>query len=142
MNQPARQHAYPTTVGLDEWVTSPTGMFRACFTDLGEGISGEYDETDPTDEPLLRVDVQVRAGAGRVAEEDASLYNPDDTGWWTARDGSLCTNVNADKVTGAQRARLLARLLAEIDGETDSIKRPVEQFSWIKADSADAPPAL
>lgn len=49
---------------------------RVSLTDIGEGLSGDYDEADEDDEALLRVDI-VRAGAG-------GWDNPDET-------GSYCT---------------------------------------------------
>ena len=128
------------TAALDEWVLSPDRLFRACFTDLGEGHQGEWNEDDPTDEPLLRVDVQVSDPDHYAADEDAAIYSPTDQGWFTCHDGSICTNVNADTVTAVQRARLLNSLLVDLNGHRESIKGILDNFSWVRADSADTGP--
>ncbi len=127
----------PATVEVEEWMTSADGLFRARFTDIGEGLCGEYDDEDPHDEPRLRVDVQVSQADHAAAEEDASLYEDDSEGWWICYDGSICTDINTDTVTGAQRARLLASLLADLTGHGESIKRIMDTFSWATATSAD-----
>lgn len=128
-------------VSLDEWVISDDGRFRVCFTDIGEGRCGDYDPEDPDDEPLLRFDVQISEAASPLAEDPASVgvENPDDPdyGWYWVRDGSYCTQVNAENVTGAQMHRLLRRILSEVDGETHSVRRQLEQASWLTASSAD-----
>ena len=127
----------PATVEVEEWMTSADGLFRARFTDIGEGLCGDYDETDPDDEPRLRVDVQVSQADHYAADEDASLYEDNSEGWWMCHDGSICTDINTDTVTGAQRARLLASLLTDLTGHGESIKRIMDTFSWATATSAD-----
>lgn len=128
-------------VRLDEWLLSPDGRFRACFTDIGEGRCGEYNADDPEDEPLLRFDVQTSDAASAMAQDPASAGVDDeddpDYGWYWVRDGSYCTQANAERVTGEQLHQLLTRLLQEIDGETGSVKRQLEMASWWRADSAD-----
>lgn len=132
----------PTEPVLDveEWLTTDDGLFRARWTDLGEGLSGEHDPDDPDDEPRLRVDVQVSDGDHYAAEEDASIYEDDSEGWFTCHDGSICTDVNTDTVTPAQRYRLLKSLLVDLQGHTGSVKGIMDSFSWVKNDSADTGP--
>ena len=45
---------------LDGFVESSNETFMVSLTYAGEGYEGDYDETDPEDEPLLRVDLYVR----------------------------------------------------------------------------------
>jgi hypothetical protein len=131
----------PRSCALDEWIVSPDGRFRACFTDIGEGMCGDYDPDDPEDEPLLRFDVQINEADSPLAEDPASAGTDDpadpDFGWYWVRDGSYCTQVNAEKVTGEQMYDLLQRILGEIDGERSSVKRQLEQASWMRIDDLE-----
>ncbi|GAB2733417.1 hypothetical protein [Nocardioides pakistanensis] len=101
-----------TPYRLDESVQD--GPVRVAFTDLGEGYSGDYDEDDPDDEPLLRLDTAVRADAGVDGEyvftdtDGAEWVNPDSYSW--------CTNISRDRTSPAdQRAFLVttAKLLRD-----------------------------
>ena len=131
------------TIEVEEWLVSDDGLFRARWTDIGEGLSGEYNPEDPDDEPRLRVDVQVSDSEHYAAEEDASLYEGTDSlGWSICRDGSICTDVNTATVTPEQRYRLLRSLLVDLNGHRESIKGIMDSFSWVRADSADAGPRL
>jgi hypothetical protein len=60
------------------WIKSKQykGLSVDLHWDCSEGVSGEYDEDDPTDEPLLRFDV---------------LWNDEQL-----PDSSYCTNLRAD----------------------------------------------
>lgn len=127
-------------VDVEEWLVSDNGLFRARWTDLGEGLSGEYDPENDQDEPRLRVDVQVSDGDHYAADEDAWLFEGDSDGWFTCHDGSTCTDVNTDTVTPEQRYRLLRSLLVDLNGHTESIKRIMDKFSWVRADTADTGP--
>lgn len=85
---------------------------RVSFVELGEGLSGDYNENDPGDVELLRFDV-------------ASLVDGE---WETVDDGSYCTNVPA-AATHEQRQSLLAFIHAQV-GEAPR-KRVMEALSWV-----------
>ena len=74
---------------------SDNGMVKVEWTDLGEGLSGDYDPSDPTDEHLLRYDAWVRV-TGTEADEQRSLEFYDGDEWGYKADGSYCTMTNAN----------------------------------------------
>lgn len=80
---------------------------------IGEGWKGDYDENDPTDEPLLRF----------------SVYKDDEQ----VDDASYCTSIRAD--VSREYANTLARfILDEVycpvrDGY--SVKKLCEALSWV-----------
>ena len=94
------------------------------FEAIGEGRSGDYDETDPLDIELLRFTVSRMESGEWVAVEDASY----------------CTQVPAD--TDAETlTRLLAGLFCEVYGPVsagESIKKLCERLSWITPHDAYA----
>lgn len=95
---------------VDEWVTSEKDGIRVSFTDIGEGVHGDYDETDPTDVALLRLDVQVRPEHPQAEPHDEA-----EPGWhWVQGETSLCTNVERDNVTPEQMRRLLGGVRADL----------------------------
>lgn len=106
-----------------DWVTSPDSRFRACFTYVGEGWQGDYDSDDPTDSRLLRFDVQT-SDPDRVRCDDM-----DDDGWYWV--DSYCTQVEADDITEDEAERLLRIIVNRIDGRDGSLKKELEQLSWI-----------
>lgn len=111
-------------MNLDEWIESQDGRFRACFTYIGEGWHGDYDPEDPTDSPLLRFDVQT-SDPEWVRCDDASI----DAGWYWV--DSYCTQVRANVVTGEQAETLLRSIVGRLNGETGSVKKILEELSWI-----------
>jgi len=89
------------------------------WVELGEGWNGEYDETNPEDEELLRFDVSVLMDGEWVEKENASY----------------CTRfpVNA---TVEQKEKGLQLLLNEFsktlsEDVTLSVKGKAEEMSWI-----------
>jgi hypothetical protein len=72
--------------------------------ECGEGVSGDYDETDPQDEPLLRFDV---------------LFNGEQL-----EDSSYCTNLRAD-----DDPKLLKKAVAVILGEAEDSKTGDEEYN-------------
>ena len=93
---------------------------RVSFVELGEGLSGEYNEADPGDVELLRFDV-------------ATIVDGE---WETVDDGSYCTNVPA-AATAEQRQSILAFVHSQL-GEAPR-KRVMEALSWVGL-SADGTP--
>jgi len=65
------------------------GDVRVEFVWIGEGWSGEYDETNPDDEPLVRIDV-LESNPGEVTEY--------------VDDGSVCTRIVADENSNYERS--------------------------------------
>ena len=53
---------------------------RVTLNWIGEGVNGDYDDSDPNDEPLLRFDVD------KFEEGE----------WTSVDDASYCTNLNAE----------------------------------------------
>lgn len=90
------------------------------FVDLDEGWHGEYNPDNPEDEPLLRFDMYSRENSKRE--------------WREPYDSSYCTQINADKVTKAQKRKLLVHLLNQvIDLQSDEpVKKLCERLSWIE----------
>ena len=96
--------------------------------DCSEGHSGDYDPTDPTDEPLLRFDVIL---------VDGKNYKE-------IQDGSYCTNLKA-----TDDRKLLTKAVKCILNEAEStiyltedkevayhgFKRIMEGLSWIKIEN-------
>lgn len=100
------------------------GSVRVDWVNLDEGISGEYDPTDPEDVNLLRFDVYACTGPNG--------------GWEEVECGSSCTFVRAD--TPLDRlAPLAATILAAVSvplRRGESVKAICERLSWIDAAAA------
>ncbi|USN15602.1 hypothetical protein KIKIMORA_04840 [Brevundimonas phage vB_BpoS-Kikimora] len=86
---------------------------------IGEGADGDYDQTDPGDEPLMRVSVE-RKGA--------------DGAWEYVEDSSYCTRISARASEAAKRLALLYILNGLPSG---SVKRYMERMSWIEVTPQD-----
>lgn len=92
------------------------------WIDLGEGIQGDYDESNPEDVHLLRFDVSVLK----------------DGSWQAVDDASYCTNMPADtdekilKKAVAYLAKEYANVLG--DDLYASVKKLGESLSWISPD--------
>lgn len=127
----------PRTIALNEWLTDEAAGVRVCFTDIGEGLCGEWDDTDPDDMPLLRLDVQVRDWHDQ-AGEDATLYDPTATGWTLPHEWTMCTHVHAD-TDPATLHGLLTHALSRLSGAS-SIKGTLDELSWLRADSLTSAP--
>jgi hypothetical protein len=93
---------------------------------IGEGWSGDYQEDDPDDDPLLRFTVYEQYESGR--------------GWDQVDDASYCTSLIADQLTPADKNLVLEYLMSQVydqvrDGK--SIKRLCENLSWIDRDTVE-----
>jgi len=94
---------------------SKNGMVKVEWVDLGEGKVGDYDPTDPTDEPLLRYDAWVKV-TGTSMDEIRGLENNYDGDEWAYKpNGSYCTmtNANTHGVVLMSLAQLIADELAD-----------------------------
>jgi hypothetical protein len=92
---------------------------RVEWTDLGEGVDGDYDPTNPEDVALLRFDI--------------SRWNGFD--WEPVDDASYCTNVPASTDTDTLMT-LLQEIMNEVGDDVRggiSIKKKCEGLSWLSA---------
>lgn len=96
------------------------GNVRIDWTNIGEGVSGDFDPEDPEDENLLRFDLYRRQN--RKA------------GWDELE--SYCTNTRAD--TPADQLHALLEILMdqffEPASDNQSVRRAAQEMSWISAD--------
>lgn len=103
------------------------GVVMVEWSDIGEGLSGDYDEEDPTDIPLLRF--YVRQQAVEACEAGAT--------WWEdVEDASYCTNMPVGTPANVQR-RALRHILQAVKADVEagrSIKKKCERLSWIGSD--------
>lgn len=98
---------------------------RIAMTWEGEGTQGEYNEEDPKDAPMLRMDVMRR---GQHGGEDA-----DDDEWGIIRNGSFCTCMDARSEPLAI-AEAVAKTVALLDRIPPHLELgSVELLSWIKS---------
>jgi len=95
------------------------------WSDLGEGINGDYDETDPDDIQLLRFDISVM----HKADEEY--------GWQGVSDASYCTQVpiGTDPEILKKGLNMIMDEIFEAVVEGHSIKKACERMSWISVDS-------
>lgn len=106
------------------------GDVKLSWINIGEGICGDYDKSDPEDINLLRFDVYVK-------EEDEVVYEGDVRGNWVpVENGSLCTQVPA-ATSKEELTRLLNLLMNRFypvlhNNHEVSIKRLAERMTWIK----------
>lgn len=110
---------------MTEWVQN--GPVRVCFDYIGEGVSGDYDPTDPNDRALLRLDAQVHSAQNYGGEET------DDPNWLYPQDGSICTCVGASTPATRQR-ELLVMIAADLRGvveRDESVKHAMDRYSYI-----------
>ncbi len=92
---------------------------------IGEGWDGDYDPSDPEDEPLLRFTVLIKS-------DDTHL----DYDWVQIDDASYCTRLPAT-LSEAKQRRVLELLMNEVyDPATSgaSIKKLCERLSWVGPD--------
>ena len=93
------------------------------WTELGEGIDGDYNPDDPEDVELLRFDV-------------SRLVNGE---WEAIDDASYCTQIPVS-ATPEQRAKGLQFIMNEVyewASQGYSIKKLCERLSWISLESIE-----
>ncbi len=97
--------------------------FAVILENIGEGQDGDYDPTDPDDEPLFRFYVE-RLVDGR---------------WEYVEDSSYCTQIRAD--VSRERAEAAARFLLQRVEEHGGprLKRLCESLSWIGMGDVERP---
>lgn len=93
------------------------------WTELGEGIDGDYNPDNPDDIELLRFDMSRKVG--------------DD--WEAIDDASYCTQVPVS-ATAEQRAKGLQMIMDEVyewASQGYSIKKVCERLSWISLENIE-----
>jgi hypothetical protein len=110
---------------------SDDGMVLVEWTDLGEGIEGDYDPTDPDDEPLLRYDAYIRMEGGDKDEGLEFSFYRDLIAWGTCDNSSFCTNVHANTPDAVLHslAKDMANELSLVIHE--GWKSRAQQLSWV-----------
>lgn len=97
---------------------------RIILSWIGEGWKGDYEETDPKDTPLMRMDVMRLGKHGGDADDDE---------WGVVRNGSFCTQVDA-RTPKIELGEIASKTVALLDGlPTDQNISAVEILSWITA---------
>jgi hypothetical protein len=106
-----------------EDLTLERGNKRVTWEWIGEGWSGDHDETDPDDTPLLRFSCSefVRSMENRPAGFEKE--------WQALDDASYCTRMPvtsniADLVRGAA-------IILEAIEQDRSFKKRLEELSWL-----------
>ena len=112
---------------------SKDGVVKIEWIYIGEGYSGDYDETDPEDVALMRYDAYIRQAEVEAYGIYADDAGPEDEGWATLHDGSYCTRVPYD-TPDAELQRLAQVMADELSNEvgTGTLKRACERLSWIQ----------
>lgn len=92
------------------YAVSYDGMVKVEWTNLGEGMCGEYNSDDPEDVALLRFDAWVKV-TGTDMDEIRGLNNYEDDEWGYKENGSYCTMTEVD--THGPILMKLAQLIAD-----------------------------
>ena len=105
-------------------------LLRVDWTNLGEGLHGDYDPDDPEDINLLRFDVLLRQN-GAIND------------WEPISDASYCTNVPASASPEVLESTLMhifeSYRTAIEQNPGESLKRLGEKLSHISDAEVDAP---
>ena len=93
---------------------SKNGVVKVEWTDLGEGLDGDYDPYDWGDIPLLRFDAWVKI-TGTDMDEQRSLEWSEGDEWGYKPNGSFCTQTPTytDEVVLLDLAQMMANQLAD-----------------------------
>jgi len=97
---------------------------------IGEGNSGDYDESDPNDVPLLRFDAydfavhkkSCECGGGEACYDRSPRCR-------SAQDASYCTQLPAMLPRNVLKS--VCRAIAKSIAGEESWKRKLEEWSWI-----------
>lgn len=122
------------------------GVVTVEWENIGEGRSGDYDDSDPDDIELLRFYVRRFEGDPSLACEAltdpalAARLEVEGLGWSDVEDASYCTNVPADTTIPTQMA-LLELLMDRFHDPVSagaSVKKLGQELSWIAPEWLDA----
>jgi hypothetical protein len=107
---------------------SNDGAVKVEWVDLGEGIFGDYDPSDPKDIPLLRYDAYVNRK--HVNPEE---YDDNGLMWLDPENSSFCTTIgtDTDKADLIRLATSMANDLAECVRKGVGWKFTAEMLTYI-----------
>lgn len=93
------------------------GKYRVVLEYIGEGADGDFDESDPDDEPLLRF----------------SCYEKIDGEFESIDDASYCTQLTTDTPRDIldRALKVIMRELKDARDGGSSGKKAMEQMSWL-----------
>ena len=93
------------------------GLFKVEWEYIGEGVSGDYDEEDEDDEPLLRFSCYEKVGEN----------------WEPIDDASYCTQmtVTTPRSTLGMVLQAIMRELKDAMERGSGLKRAMEHMSWL-----------
>lgn len=102
------------------------------FENIGEGLSGDYNEDDEQDIPVLRFGVYKRS-TNPLPAFDKGIPKPEDQ-WESVDDASYSTKVPVDtpKESLEKMARLIMDRVKQRVLDYSSVKKLCEQLSWIQ----------
>ncbi len=111
----------------DALIRAENDRIRVDIVNIGEGINGDYNPEDPSDENLLRFDVYYKD------PEDK------DMDWTEVGDASYCTNLTAKASEEVLEKAVTAIFNRYDDVATHiisggSVKKMGEELSWISAE--------
>jgi hypothetical protein len=100
---------------------------RLVWEDIGEGWSGDYNDEDPDDTPLLRFSIDWRENA-----------NSD---WEGLDDASYCTGlpIDTDADTLCEYAESIIASLSSTKEKPTGYKRTLERWSWLGIEDLNLP---
>jgi hypothetical protein len=100
---------------------------RLVWEDIGEGWSGDYNDEDPDDTPLLRFSIDWRENA-----------NSD---WEGLNDASYCTGlpIDTDTDTLCEYAESIIASLSSTKEKPTGYKRTLERWSWLGIEDLNLP---
>jgi hypothetical protein len=104
-----------TPIGVPIALETPD--LKVVWVDLGEGLNGDFDPTDPDDRSLLRFDVHERGAEG----------------WVPVESGSYCTLVPSE-TPAVHLVSMLLTILYAVDRcrrRDVSAKHTLEALSWL-----------
>jgi hypothetical protein len=111
------------------------GKVKVTLEDIGEGYEGDYNPNDPTDVPLLRMDVM----AHKSVENDYAEDGGDD--WKQMSDSSYCTFLPVNDAESAHAAlKVIMDNVKEKVLAGQSIKKICERLSWLSPTSMEPLP--
>lgn len=111
------------------------GDVKIELEDIGEGYGGDYNESDPDDEPLLRFSCYVRGELLERYRKQSPYQIDGDNGlneWVSLSDASYCTRLSA-RMDDKLKHRALAMLMSYVHQDIEALtpKRACEKASWI-----------
>lgn len=101
---------------LDLTVEKTFNDVRVTLEHIGEGLSGDYDQFDENDRPLLRFSIDYR----------------EDGEWYGFGDASFCTDLDCS-ISREQAEKAIDVIFDKVGHKLDDLthKRTCEELSWL-----------